>query len=64
MVSIEAAVFLDVVRGLVCSSCQFSLADGRYRFTPHSTKFEVLYCPSICKEGMRKTKSALHYCGP
>ena len=33
MVSIETAVFLDVMRGLVHGSCQFSLADAMYRFS-------------------------------
>jgi hypothetical protein len=64
MMSIKTAVFLDVMRGLVRSSCRFSLADARYRFFPRSTKFEVLSCPSICKEGMRKTESTVHYVGP
>lgn len=63
MVSIETAVFLDVMRGLVRGSCQFSLADARYYFSPIA-KFEVLYCHSICKERMRKTESTLHCSGP
>jgi hypothetical protein len=64
VVSIETAVSLDVMRGLVRGSCHFSLADARYLFFTPSAKFEVLYCPSICKEGMRKTESTLHYGGP
>jgi hypothetical protein len=32
VVSVETVVFLDVMRGLVRSSCQFSPADARYHF--------------------------------
>jgi len=49
MVSIETAVFLDVMRGLVHGSCQFSLADARYHFSPAQPNSKYCTVPAFAR---------------